>query len=47
MMPLSIRQRLTAWHAVALLLGLSMFAFSIWFSLRQRLIAGIDAGLSS
>jgi heavy metal sensor kinase len=46
MMRLSIRQRLTAWYAVALLLGLSMFAFSMWFSLRQRLIAGIDARLA-
>jgi heavy metal sensor kinase len=45
-MRLSIRQRLTAWYAVALLLGLSLFGFSMWFSLRQRLIAGIDARLA-
>jgi heavy metal sensor kinase len=46
MMRLSIRQRLTAWYAVALLLGLSLFGFSMWLSLRQRLIAGIDARLA-
>jgi hypothetical protein len=46
MMRLSIRQRLTAWYAAALLLGLSIFAFSMWVSLRQRLIAGVDSRLA-
>ena len=45
-MRLSIRQRLTAWYAAALLFGLSVFAFSMWISLRQRLIAGVDARLA-
>jgi len=46
MMRLSIRQRLTAWYAAALLLGLSVFAFTMWISLRQRLIAGVDSRLA-
>jgi len=45
-MRFSIRQRLTAGYAAALLLGLSVFAFSMWISLRQRLIAGIDSRLA-
>jgi CheY-like chemotaxis protein len=46
LMCLSIRQRLTAWYAAALLLGLSVFAFSMWISLRQRLMAGVDSRLA-
>jgi heavy metal sensor kinase len=46
MIRLSIRQRLTAWYAAALLLGLIVFGFSMWVSLRQRLIAGVDARLA-
>jgi heavy metal sensor kinase len=45
-MRLSIRQRLTAWYAAALLLGLIVFGFTMWFSLRQRLVAGVDARLA-
>ncbi|HEY1341424.1 MAG TPA: ATP-binding protein [Bryobacteraceae bacterium] len=45
-MRFSIRQRLTAWYAAALLLGLSVFAFTMWISLRQRLIAGVDSRLA-
>src|SRR5579883_973472 len=46
MMRLSIRQRLTAWYAAALLLGLSIFGCGMWVSLRGRLIAGVDARLA-
>jgi heavy metal sensor kinase len=46
MMRLSIRQRLTAWYAAALLLGLAIFAVAMWVTLRQYLIAGVDARLS-
>jgi heavy metal sensor kinase len=45
-MRLSIRQRLTAWYAAALLLGLCVFGFTAWVSLRQRLIAGVDERLA-
>jgi heavy metal sensor kinase len=45
-MRLSIRQRLTAWYAAALLLGLIVFGFTMWISLRQRLVAGVDARLA-
>jgi heavy metal sensor kinase len=43
---LSIRQRLTAWYAAALLLGLIVFGFTMWVSLRQRLVAGVDSRLA-
>jgi heavy metal sensor kinase len=46
MIRLSIRQRLTAWYAAALLLGLMVFGFTMWVSLRQRLVAGVDARLA-
>ena len=45
-MRMSIRQRLTAWYAVALLLGLALFALAAWVSLQERLIAGVDARLA-
>ena len=45
-MRISIRQRLTAWYAAALLLGLGIFAFGMWVSLQERLIAGVDARLT-
>jgi heavy metal sensor kinase len=43
---MSIRQRLTAWYAAALLFGLCIFALGMWVSLQQRLIAGVDSRLS-
>jgi heavy metal sensor kinase len=46
MMRISIRQRLTAWYAAALLLGLGIFALGMWVSLQERLIAGVDARLT-
>ena len=46
MMHISIRQRLTAWYAAALLLGLGIFALGMWVQLRERLIAGVDARLT-
>src|SRR5205823_4059430 len=46
MMRLSLRQRLTAWYAAALLLGLAILAISMWVMLRERLIAGVDARLA-
>ncbi len=42
----SIRLRLTAWYSLVLLLGLSLFGFSMWFALRSRLVAGLDKRLS-
>jgi heavy metal sensor kinase len=45
-MRISIRQRLTAWYAAALLLGLGIFAIGMWVSLQERLIAGVDARLA-
>jgi heavy metal sensor kinase len=45
-MRISIRQRLTAWYAAALLLGLGIFALGMWVELQERLIAGVDARLS-
>jgi heavy metal sensor kinase len=45
-MRVSIRQRLTAWYAAALLLGLGIFALGLWISLQQHLIAGVDARLA-
>ena len=37
-MRISIRQRLTAWYAVVLLLGLALFAVVMWFALYNRLV---------
>src|SRR5262245_39117352 len=45
-MRLSIRQRLTAWYAAALLLGLTIFALCLWVELQERLLAGTDARLA-
>jgi heavy metal sensor kinase len=45
-MRISIRQRLTAWYAAALLLGLALFALGMWIALEQRLVAGVDARLA-
>jgi heavy metal sensor kinase len=45
-MRLSIRQRLTAWYAAALLLGLALFALGMWIALQARLIDGVDARLA-
>jgi len=45
-MRISIRLRLTAWYAAALLLGLGIFALGMWVSLQEGLIAGVDARLS-
>jgi heavy metal sensor kinase len=45
-MRISIRQRLTAWYAAALLFGLAIFALGMWVSLQERLIAGVDMRLS-
>lgn len=42
---LSIRIRLTAWYALALLLGLAVFGFGLSIALERRLIAGVDARL--
>lgn len=45
-MRISIRQRLTAWYAAALLAGLGIFALGMWVSLQERLVAGVDARLA-
>ncbi len=45
-MRLSIRLRLTAWYAAALLAGLALFGAGMWVALEQRLIAGIDLRLA-
>ncbi|MCU1238763.1 MAG: putative Heavy metal sensor signal transduction histidine kinase [Candidatus Solibacter sp.] len=45
-MRISIRQRLTAWYAAALLLGLALFAFGMWIALHERVLAGVDARLA-
>jgi len=45
-MRISIRQRLTAWYAAALLLGLAIFALGMWVELQERLIAGVDTRLA-
>jgi two-component system, OmpR family, heavy metal sensor histidine kinase CusS len=41
----SIRFRLTAWYAAALLLALSLFATAMWFGLSRRLTGDLDAHL--
>jgi two-component system heavy metal sensor histidine kinase CusS len=43
---MSIRLRLTAWYAVALAAGLSLFAATIWFSMRSSLLTSLDATLT-
>ncbi len=45
-MRLSIRLRLTAWYAAALLAGLALFGSAMWIALEQRLIAGVDLRLA-
>jgi heavy metal sensor kinase len=45
MTPVSIRLRLTAWYAAVLLVSLLLFGFGMWFTLYQRLVAGIDTRL--
>src|SRR4051794_11895099 len=45
-MAISIRLRLTAWYAAALLLGLAIFAFAMSVSLQKHLIAGVDVRLA-
>ena len=46
MMRVSIRLRLTAWYAAALLGGLALFGFGMWVALEQRLVAGVDGRLA-
>ncbi len=43
----SIRVRLTTWYSGILLLGLTLFAAFVWFSMRHELFSGIDAGLQA
>ncbi len=45
-MRFSIRLRLTAWYAAALLAGLALFGAGMWVALEQRLVAGIDLRLA-
>lgn len=45
-MGLSIRQRLTAWYAAALVLGLAIFGLGLWVELQSRLMAGLDSRLA-
>ena len=45
-MLISIRQRLTAWYAAVLLLGLALFAIAMWFALYSRLVESVDARLA-
>src|SRR5262249_49730120 len=42
----SIGFRLTAWYALILTAGLTLFGALIWLSLRQRLLAEIDQDLA-
>jgi two-component system, OmpR family, heavy metal sensor histidine kinase CusS len=42
----SIRFRLTIWYALALTTSLGLFAFIIWFSLRQSLNHDVDTSLA-
>jgi len=46
MIELSIRSRLTLWYALVLLAGFSIFGFGMWFALKQRMLAGLDARLA-
>jgi two-component system, OmpR family, heavy metal sensor histidine kinase CusS len=46
MMSMSLRLRLTAWYALVLLLGLSVFGFSMWIFLQHRLMDSIDTRLA-
>jgi heavy metal sensor kinase len=43
---MTIRARLTAWYALALAAGLSLFAAAIWFSMRASLSADLNANMS-
>jgi heavy metal sensor kinase len=45
MTDVSIRVRLTAWYAAAMLTGLSLFGVAMWFALESRLLAGVDTRL--
>lgn len=42
---MSIRLRLTLWYSAVLLLGLAAFGAGMWFVLKQRLFAAVDATL--
>ncbi len=42
----SIRTRLTFWYAVVLLLGLALFGLGLWFTVEDRLLAGVDERLA-
>jgi heavy metal sensor kinase len=44
--PFPIRFRLTVWYATALGAGLAVFAFAIWFSMRQSLLSDMDQMLA-
>jgi signal transduction histidine kinase len=43
---MNIRLRLTAWYALALAAGLSLFAATIWFSMRATLSASLNATMA-
>jgi heavy metal sensor kinase len=43
---ISIHLRLTAWYAVALMLGLAQFGSVMWLAVEQRSMAGVDARLA-
>jgi heavy metal sensor kinase len=43
---MTIRARLTAWYALALAAGLSLFGAAIWLSMRSSLSASLDATLA-
>ncbi len=42
----SIRLRLTAWYALVLLAGLTLFGAGMWVALEKRLVAGVDTQLA-
>jgi signal transduction histidine kinase len=44
--PRSLRFRLTAWYAAALLAGLALFSGLVWLSLRARLLGEVDEDLA-
>jgi heavy metal sensor kinase len=44
---MTIRARLTAWYALALAAGLSLFAATIWLSMRSSLTSSLDATLAA
>jgi two-component system heavy metal sensor histidine kinase CusS len=43
---MTIRARLTAWYALALAAGLSLFGAAIWLSMRSSLSASLDATMT-